>query len=152
MSGGISPRQAQNPLSGERSKTLTITHHALSPPPSHHHLYIIYLINCLQHFYRITMSLKRHLCRKVTLSKDLLLLHCIAVRFVRIPVRDGMHRFVCHMNCTADSASPAYESSQYIRCWYICFGLQFDWCGWCVNGIRTVWMSCIHYGPCVDVY
>ena len=36
-----------------------------------------------------------------------------------------------------------------IRCCYICFGLQF---GWCVNVIRTVWMSCIHYGPCVDVY
>ena len=37
MSGGISPRHAQNPLSGERRKTLSITHHALSPPPSHHH-------------------------------------------------------------------------------------------------------------------
>ena len=44
MSGGISPRHAQNPLSGERRKTLSITHHALSPPPSHH-LYIIHLIN-----------------------------------------------------------------------------------------------------------
>ena len=41
MSGGRSPRYAQNPLSGERRKTLLITHHALSPPPSHHHLYII---------------------------------------------------------------------------------------------------------------
>ena len=46
-------------LSGERRKTLSITHHALSPPPSHHHLYIIHLINWLQRFYRITMSLKR---------------------------------------------------------------------------------------------
>ena len=45
MSGGISPRHAQNALSGERRKTLSITHHALSPPPSHHHLYIIHLIN-----------------------------------------------------------------------------------------------------------
>ena len=45
MSGGISPRHAQNPLSGERRKMLSITHHALSPPPSHHHLCIIYLIN-----------------------------------------------------------------------------------------------------------
>ena len=45
MSGGISPRHAQNPLSGERRKTLSITHYALSPPPSHHHLYIIHLIN-----------------------------------------------------------------------------------------------------------
>ena len=57
MSGGISPRHAQNPLPGERRKTLSITHHALSP--SHHHLYIIHLINWLQRFYRITMSLKR---------------------------------------------------------------------------------------------
>ena len=59
MSGGRSPGHAQNPLSGERRKTLSITHHALSTPPSHHHLYIIHLINWLQRFYRITMSLKR---------------------------------------------------------------------------------------------
>ena len=59
MSGGISPRHAQNPLSGERRKTLSITHHAISTPPSHHHLYIIHLINWLQRFYRIIMSLKR---------------------------------------------------------------------------------------------
>ena len=59
MSGGISPRHAQTPLSGERKKTLSITYHALSPPPSHHHLYIIHLINWLQRFYRIIMSLKR---------------------------------------------------------------------------------------------
>ena len=59
MSGGRSPRHAQNPLSGERRKKLSITHHALSPPPSHHHLHIIHLINWLQRFYRITMSLKR---------------------------------------------------------------------------------------------
>ena len=58
MSGGISPRHAQNPLSGERRKTLSITHHALSPPPSHHHLCIIHLINWLQRFDRIIMSLK----------------------------------------------------------------------------------------------
>ena len=38
----------------------------------------------------------------------------IAVRFVRIPVWDGLHIFVCHMNCTADLACPAYGSSQYI--------------------------------------
>ena len=43
MFGGRSPRYAQNPLSGERRKTLSITLHALSP--SHHHLYIIHLIN-----------------------------------------------------------------------------------------------------------
>ena len=39
MSGGISPRHAQNPLSCERRKTLSITHHALSPPPSHQYMY-----------------------------------------------------------------------------------------------------------------
>ena len=39
MSGGRSPRHAQNPVSVERRKALSITHHALSP--SHHHLYII---------------------------------------------------------------------------------------------------------------
>ena len=38
---------------------LSITHHALSPPPSQHHMYIIHLINRLQRFYRVTMSLKR---------------------------------------------------------------------------------------------
>ena len=59
MSGGRSPRHAQNLLSGERRKTLSITHHALSPPPSHHHMYIIHLINWLQRFYRITMSPKK---------------------------------------------------------------------------------------------
>ena len=57
MSGGRSPRHAKNPLLGERSKTLSINHHALSPLPSHHHMYIIHLINWLQRFYRITMSL-----------------------------------------------------------------------------------------------
>ena len=35
MSGGISPRHVQNPLSGERRKTLSITHHALSHPHPH---------------------------------------------------------------------------------------------------------------------
>ena len=45
MSGGRSSRHAQNPLSGERRKTLSITHHALSPPPSHQYLYMIYIIN-----------------------------------------------------------------------------------------------------------
>ena len=44
----------------------------------------------------------------------------------------------------------AYESNQYIRCWCICFGLQFGWCGSCVNFMRTVRMACIHCGPCVD--
>ena len=45
MSGGRSPRHAQNPLSGERRKTLSITHHALLSPPLRHHLYIMHLIN-----------------------------------------------------------------------------------------------------------
>ena len=64
MSRGRSPRHAQNPLSGERRKTLSITHYALSPSPSHHRLYIIHLINWLQRSYRITMSLKRHFVPK----------------------------------------------------------------------------------------
>ena len=59
MSGGRYPRHAQNPFLGERRKTLSMTHHAISPPHSHHHLYIIHLINWIQRFYRITMSLKR---------------------------------------------------------------------------------------------
>ena len=57
--GGRSPRHAQNPLSGERRKTLSIIHHALYNPPSHHQPYIIHPINWLGRFYRITMSLKR---------------------------------------------------------------------------------------------
>ena len=69
----------------------------------------------------------------------------VAVRSVRMVGKQGP----MNMNCTADSACPAYESSQYIRYWYICFGLQF---GWCIDVICTVWMSCINYGPCVDVY
>ena len=63
MSGGRSPRNVQNPSSGERRKTLSITHHALSPPPSHHHLYIIHLINWLQRSYHITMSLNHFTSR-----------------------------------------------------------------------------------------
>ena len=60
MSGGISPRHAQNPLPGERRKTLSITHHALSPPTLtsssvHHSSYQL----TIQRFYRIIMSLKR---------------------------------------------------------------------------------------------
>ena len=47
MSRGYTPRHAQNPLSGERRKTLSITHHALSPPPSHHYLYIISSISSI---------------------------------------------------------------------------------------------------------
>ena len=60
-----SPRHAQNP-SGEQRKTLSITHHALSPPPSHHHLYIIHLINGLKRFILLQCHLKDLLCRKVT--------------------------------------------------------------------------------------
>ena len=59
MSERRSPRHAQNPSSGERTKKLSKTYHALSPQPLHHHLYIIHLINWLQRFYRITMSLER---------------------------------------------------------------------------------------------
>ena len=45
ISGGRSLRHAQNPSAGERRKALSMNHHALSPPQSHHHLYIIHLIN-----------------------------------------------------------------------------------------------------------
>ena len=68
----------------------------------------------------------------------------IAVRFVRIPNRDG--------SCTADSNCLAYESDQYIMCWCKCFGLQFGWSGSYVNVIRTVRMTCIHCGLSVDFY
>ena len=77
MSGGISPRHAQNPLSGERRKTLSITHHALSSPPSHHHLYIIHLINWLQRFYRITMSPKRPFVPKSDVKQRFTTTTCI---------------------------------------------------------------------------
>ena len=59
VTGDWTGSETQNTLSVERRKTLSITHHALSPSPSHHHRYIIHLINWLQRFYRITMSLKR---------------------------------------------------------------------------------------------
>ena len=68
MSGGRSPRHAQNPLSGERSKTLSITHHALSPPPSHHHLYIIsshQLTTTFLSYYNVTLkTICAEKCRK----------------------------------------------------------------------------------------
>ena len=48
-----------NPLSGERRKTLSITPMPYHPQPTRYHLYIIHLINWLQRFYRIEMSLKR---------------------------------------------------------------------------------------------
>ena len=69
MSEGSSPRHTQNPLLGEGRKTLSITHHALSPPPSHHHLYIIHLINWLQRFYRTRLSLKRPFVPKSDLKQ-----------------------------------------------------------------------------------
>ena len=59
ISGGRSPRHAQNPLSGERSKTLLITHHAISAPPSHHHLYIISSHQLTTTFLSYYMSHKR---------------------------------------------------------------------------------------------
>ena len=55
ISGNRSPGHSQNPLSGERRKTLSITHHALSPPPSHHHLYIIHqLTTKFLSYYNVT--------------------------------------------------------------------------------------------------
>ena len=57
MSGGRSPRHAQNPLSGERRKTLSITHHAYHPHPTSSSVH--HFISSIDLFYRITMSLKR---------------------------------------------------------------------------------------------
>ena len=82
MSGGISPRHAQNPLSGEQRKMLSITHHALSPPPSHHHLYIIHLINWLQRFYRIIMSLKRPFVPKSDVKQRFTTLYTNTIHYV----------------------------------------------------------------------
>ena len=67
LSWGRSRRHAQNPLSGERRKTLSITHHALSPPPPPPHIIICTsFISSIDYnvFCRITMSLKRPLVPK----------------------------------------------------------------------------------------
>ena len=43
---GVDPLDMpRTPYSGEQRKMRSTTHHALSPSPSHHHLYIIHLIN-----------------------------------------------------------------------------------------------------------
>ena len=89
MSGGISPRHAQNPLSGERRKTLSITLHALSPPPSHHHLYIIHLINWLQRFYRIIMSLKRPFVPKSDVKQWFTTTTCLVPDYGVLPRQFG---------------------------------------------------------------
>ena len=70
-SWGRSPRHAQNPLSGERRKTLAITHHALSPPPYHPHPLIIICTSFISSsdynvFIVLQCQLKDYLCRKVT--------------------------------------------------------------------------------------
>ena len=111
MSGGISPRHAQNPLSGERRKTLSITHHALSPPPSHHHLYIIHLINWLQRFYRIIMSLKRPFVPKsdvkqwftTTTTSPATVIGAATTRSVRSACR---HTYIAHNTITPDQPKP----------------------------------------------
>ena len=56
MSGGRSPRHAQNPLLGERRKTLNIPscHITLTSASLHHSSHQLTTT-----FYRITMSLKR---------------------------------------------------------------------------------------------
>ena len=68
ISGGRSPRHAlrhaQNPLSGERKKTLSITHHALSLTSSSVH-HFISLID-YNVFIVLQCHLKDLLCRKVT--------------------------------------------------------------------------------------
>ena len=62
VSGGRSPRHAQN---GKQRKKFSITHHALPPPPSHYHLYIIHLIIDYNIFIVLQCQLKYYLCRKV---------------------------------------------------------------------------------------
>ena len=66
MSGGRSARHARNPLSGERRKTLSITHHALSPPPLHHHQICTSFISSNDYnvFIVLQCHLKNHLCEK----------------------------------------------------------------------------------------
>ena len=77
MSARRSPRHAQNPSSGERRKTLSITHHALSS--HHYHRHIIICASYISSIdYNVFMVLQRHLkdhlCRKAPKSNDLLLL------------------------------------------------------------------------------
>ena len=62
MSGGRSPRHAQNPLPGERRKTLSITHHTLSPHP--HIIICTSLISSIDYnvFIVLQCHLKDHLC------------------------------------------------------------------------------------------
>ena len=45
---------------------LSITHHAISPTPSHHHLYMIHHTIDYNVFIILQCHLKDHLCRKVT--------------------------------------------------------------------------------------
>ena len=144
MSGGISPRHAQNPLSGERRKTLSITHHALSPPPSHHHLYMIHLINWLQRFYRIIMSLKRPFvpksdvkqwfttttCRPIQFTGSTsACMHGTCIKCIRVlgwllvvvlfaPIRGGSlgSSFICWMLCTALYGSTSLQQSSKGSC------------------------------------
>ena len=113
MSGGRFPRHAQNPSSGERRKTLSITHHALSAPLSHHHLYIIHLINRLQHFYRITMSLKRPFVPKSGIKQQFTTtttLHCLSML-----LRQPLSFVLCLFNAFP-SLSNACPSPFYCLC------------------------------------
>ena len=68
MSGRISPRHAQNPLSGERRKTLSISHRALLPPPLHHHLYNSShkLTTTFLSYYNVTFVLKSDVKQRFT--------------------------------------------------------------------------------------
>ena len=110
MSGGRSPRHAQNPLSGEWGKTLSITHHALSPPPAHHHLYIIHLINW--RFYRITMSLKRTFVPKSDVYQWFTTTTTITIKKAHIYISYGEYfqfctRVVHHFSATSLRTSTA---------------------------------------------
>ena len=66
MFGGRSTRHGQNPLSGERRKTLSVTHHALSPHP--HIIICTSFISSIDYnvFIVLQCHLKDLLCRKVT--------------------------------------------------------------------------------------
>ena len=100
MPRGKNPRHAQNPLSGELKKTLSITHHALSPPPSHHHLYIIHLISWLQGFYPLTMSQRPFVPKSDVNDLLLLLLEVVLGReglCQRVPRIKSFHNVDLHV-------------------------------------------------------
>ena len=145
MSGGITLRHAQNPLSGKRRKTLSITHHAPSPPPSHHHLYIIHLINWLQRFYRIIMSHKRPFVPKsdvkqwfttTTFSKEHTYSDRIIQTYLKNDLTGSQERGVCvstaHLLASWKFSFVVCALSEWWWFWAQCFG-------WIVSLVFSVW-------------